>query len=65
MPDRYVADQRKQHVLGEHLGDQALVAIAMMLPPAEAGRDPGRFLPSVLESEQREVGEPGDVGSGA
>ena len=32
-----------------------------MLPPRWRGRDPGRFLAAVLEREQREVGEPGDV----
>ena len=33
----------------------------MMLPPARRGRDPGRLLAAVLEREQREVREPGDV----
>ena len=32
-----------------------------MMWPLVAGRDPGRLLAAVLEREEREVGEPGDV----
>ena len=35
-----------------------------MLPPRGGGGDPGRLLAAVLEREQREVREPGDVVSG-
>ena len=36
----------------------------MMLPPRGAVAMPGRLLAAVLEREQREVGETGDVVSG-
>ena len=59
--DRHVADQRAQHVLVEHLRDEALVADRHDRAAARGGRDPGRLLAAVLEREQGEVREPGDV----
>ena len=59
--DRHVADQRAQRVLVEHLGDEALVADRHDAAAARRGGDARRLLPAVLEREQGEVGEPGDV----
>ena len=64
--DRHVADQRAQHVLVEHLRDEALVADRHdACPPRGAVAMPGRFLAAMLQREQPEVREPGDVVSGA
>ena len=60
VPDRHVAGERPQAALVEDLGDQAEVALGGDVA-ALAGRDAGRFLAAVLEREEREVGEPGDV----
>ena len=59
--DRHVADQRAQDVLVEHLGDEALVADRHEAAAALGGRDPRRLLAAVLQREQREVRQSGDV----
>ena len=61
MADRHVADQRAQDVLVEHLGDQALVADRHQAAAALGGRDPRRLLAPVLQREQGEVRQSGDV----
>ena len=58
--DRHVPLQGTQPLLVEHLRDQPLVAHRHDVA-ALRGRDPGRLLATVLEREQREVGEPRDL----
>src|SRR6476469_9357576 len=59
--DRHVADQRAQDVLVEYLGDEALVADRHQAAAALGGRDPRRLLASMLQCEQGEVRQSGDV----
>ena len=59
--DRHVADERAEHVLVEHLRDQALIADRHDAAAARRSRNARRLLPPVLEGEQRKVGEASDV----
>ena len=60
MPDRRLALQAAQRFLGEDLGDEAHVAQRHQIVVV-GDCDAGGLLPAVLESEQAEVREPGDV----
>ena len=52
--------QRLQDLLLEHLRDQAHVLVDDQ-PGAVGDRDAGRLLPAVLQREQGEEGEAGDI----
>jgi hypothetical protein len=58
--DRDLAPEPTQALLVEDLIDESHVAHRRQ-PPALRDRDAGRFLATVLEREEPEVREPGDV----
>ena len=60
VPDGHLALERLQLLLVEDLGHEPHVAHGHDLAGVRR-RDPGRFLAAMLQGEQREVGEPGDV----
>ena len=60
VPDRELAVQAAQLLLVEDLGHEAHVA-EHSEPPRVGDGDPRGLLPAVLEGEEPEVGEPGDV----
>ena len=60
VPEGHLALERAQLLLVEHLRDEAEVADGHDVAGV-GGRDPGRLLAAVLQREQREVREPGDV----
>jgi hypothetical protein len=60
VPDRELAVEAVQLLLGEHLRDEAEVAENRQAP-AVGDCDPGRLLPAVLERVEAEVREPRDV----
>ena len=62
--DRHRAGQRPELLLVEYLGDEAGIADRRDVATL-AGRDPGRFLPPVLECVEAEVGESGYVPAGS
>ncbi len=64
MPDGHLTLERLQLLLVEDLGDEPHVAHRHDLAGVRR-RDPGRLLAAVLQGEQREVGEPGDVTLGS
>ena len=63
MADRHLAAQAAQLLLGEDLRDEAHVAKHGQAL-AVGHRDAGRLLSAVLEREEGEVGEAGDVALG-
>ncbi len=63
MADSHRAGERLQLALVEHLVDEAEIAHGHDVT-ALGGGYPGRLLAAVLEREEREVGQPGDLGLG-
>ena len=61
MADGEVAGERAQRLLVEDLRDEAQVALGHDVPADVGGRDAGRLLAAVLQCEEREVRESGDV----
>src|ERR1700686_4261396 len=64
MANRHVSEEGAPLVLVEHLADEPLVADRHDPAPARRGCDPRRLLATVLECEQAEVRDSGDVVSG-
>ena len=60
MPDRDLPAQAAQRLLVEDLGDESELADGRQ-PSVLGDRDPRRLLAAVLEREQAEVRETGDV----
>ena len=60
MPDRDLAAQSAQRLLVEDLRDEAELADGRQ-PAVLRDGDPGRFLAAVLEREQTEIRETGNV----
>ena len=54
MPDRTVAPEPFEHVLAEHVGDQALRPVLMQVR-AVARHDPACLLPAMLQSKQPQL----------
>ena len=63
VPDRDLALERLERGLVEHLGDESHVLVDEDLA-AVADRDSGRFLPTVLQGVEAEVGQLGDLFTG-